>query len=309
MKELRIESVNISERKGTIKKPVAQIQVGNTGLEGDSHSGDWNRMVSLLSLESIREFEQKLGRSIKPGEFAENLTVSGMVLSETAPLDRLIFGDVVMEVTQIGKKCHGSACAIYKQAGDCVMPREGIFARVLNSGMLRPGVPGKWHPKTFRVQVITLSDRASAGVYEDRSGLVIGERICDFFAGIGRRREVQRTVIPDDAYTLEPLLIESAARCDMVFTTGGTGIGPRDITPDVIRPLLDREIPGIMEMIRVKYGADKPSALISRSVAGVLGKCLVFALPGSVKAVEEYMTEILKVLEHLVYMLHNIDTH
>jgi len=96
---------------------------------------------------------------------------------------------------------------------------------------------------------------------------------------------------------------------DIIITTGGTGIGPKDFTPDVVKPMLEKEIPGIMEMIRMKYGQQKPNALVSRSVAGVIGETLVFTLPGSVKAVEEYMTEILTMLEHLIYMLHSLDFH
>ncbi len=93
---------------------------------------------------------------------------------------------------------------------------------------------------------------------------------------------------------------------DFIFTTGGTGIGPRDITPDVIRPLLDREIPGIMDHIRIKYGTALPQALLSRSVAGVIAKTQVYALPGSPKAVEEYLAEILKILIHATLMVHGL---
>jgi len=96
---------------------------------------------------------------------------------------------------------------------------------------------------------------------------------------------------------------------DIVFTTGGTGIGPRDITPDVVKSLLDKEIPGIMEMIRVKYGMQFPNALISRSIAGVAGKTLIYALPGNPKAVKEYSDEIFKTVEHSFRMLYNIDEH
>ena len=104
----------------------------------------------------------------------------------------------------------------------------------------------------------------------------------------------------------------SAAReavCDVIITTGGTGVGARDITPDVVAKECDKLIPGIMEHIRTKYGAQNPSALLSRGVAGVFGRSLVFTLPGSVKAVEEYTGEIFKTLEHLVLMLHGLDVH
>ena len=94
-----------------------------------------------------------------------------------------------------------------------------------------------------------------------------------------------------------------------MITTGGTGIGPRDFTPDVVQSMLDKEIPGLMELIRMKYGQEKPAALLSRSVAGVMGKSLVFTLPGSVRAVSEYMSEILRSLNHMIFMLNGIDLH
>jgi len=100
-----------------------------------------------------------------------------------------------------------------------------------------------------------------------------------------------------------------AEGADAIFTTGGTGIGPRDITPDVVGTMLEREMPGIMESIRVKYGEKIPSALLSRSVAGTIGQTQIYTLPGSVKAVKEYTAEILRTLEHAIFMLHGINSH
>ncbi|HNX08209.1 MAG TPA: molybdopterin-binding protein [Bacteroidales bacterium] len=307
--KIKIESVNISEKTGTIKHPVDEILVDKLGVGGDAHSGDWHRQVSLLSAESIAKSEQKAKRKINFGEFAENLTISGMNLIDTAPLDRFKINDVELEVTQIGKKCHGSTCAIFNEVGECVMPKEGIFCRVLHGGSIQAGDAGEYAPKIFRVHIITLSDRASKGVYEDRSGKRISELIEQFFISKKRQCEIQKTLIPDSVEQLTQLLKDSVNKYDIIITTGGTGIGPKDFTPDVVKPMLEKEIPGIMEMIRMKYGQQKPNALVSRSVAGVIGETLVFTLPGSVKAVEEYMTEILTMLEHLIYMLHSLDFH
>ena len=158
--------------------------------------------------------------------------------------------------------------------------------------------------------VITLSDRASSGEYEDVSGPRITELLETHFQMANRQSLIINRLIPDDPHKLEELLNKAKEELvDIVITTGGTGIGPRDFTPDVVKSVLDKEIPGIMEMIRMKYGAEKPAALTSRSVAGVMGKSLVFTLPGSVRAVNEYMAEICKSLMHLVYMLHGLDTH
>ena len=117
-------------------------------------------------------------------------------------------------------------------------------------------------------------------------------------------------LIPDDSVQLTTLVKNCISNgADIVFTTGGTGIGPRDITPETIRPLLDKEIPGIMELIRVKYGMEKPAALLSRGIAGVSAKTLIYCLPGSVKPVTEYCNEILPTIEHSLYMLEGIDNH
>jgi len=116
-------------------------------------------------------------------------------------------------------------------------------------------------------------------------------------------------LIPDDPGKLDELVKSASDDCDLIFTTGGTGIGPRDITVEVVRPLLSKEIPGIMEYIRVKYGTEKPNALLSRGIAGITGKSLIYTLPGSVKAVDEYMSEILRTVKHTLLMLHGIDSH
>lgn len=307
---MKVVSVNISEKKGTIKKPVPQIMLDENGVQTDAHAGSWHRQVSLLSTESIRKFTKEAGRSIQFGEFAENITTEGLELWKTHPFDRISIGEVELEVTQIGKECHGTSCNIFKEVGNCVMPKEGIFARVLKNGIVKAGDVFTYRPKVFNVQVITLSDRASRGEYEDKSGPAVSLRLQKWFEEIGWESAVDNTVIPDAEAELESLVAGFVNQgVDFIFTTGGTGIGPRDITVDVIRPMLQKEIPGIMELIRYKYGSQKPNALISRAVAGVTAQTLIYTLPGSVKAVEEYLNEILPTLRHSIMMLHGIDAH
>jgi molybdenum cofactor synthesis domain-containing protein len=307
---MKVLSVNISERKGTVKKPVPIISIDESGVKDDAHAGSWHRQVSLLGIESISRFSKEAGREIKCGEFAENITTEGLELWKTHPLDKITIGKVELEVTQIGKECHGTSCAIFKEVGNCVMPKEGIFARVLKKGTVRAGDSFIYLPKIFSVQVITLSDRASRGEYDDLSGPRVSEMMNDFFIGKDLNFHIDLTLIPDNADNLELLIAGFVnEKTDIIITTGGTGIGPRDITVDVIRPLLQKEIPGIMELIRNKYGSVKPNALLSRAVAGTIGKTLVYTLPGSVKAVNEYMSEILPTIWHSVLMLHGIDQH
>jgi molybdenum cofactor synthesis domain-containing protein len=251
-----------------------------------------------------------LNQEIRYGEFAENITTKGRILYELSPLDRLKIGEAELEITQIGKECHGKNCAIFQEVGNCVMPKEGIFTRVVSGGEIRAGMNIEYIPYVYQIRVVTLSDRASRGEYADRSGPVIIKRMEDFYAKTNKSFQVHYQVIPDEAESLNQLLDQMLERhTDIFITTGGTGIGPRDITPDVIRPRLTREIPGIMEMMRVKYGAEKPGALLSRGVAGLMGNTLVYTLPGSVKAVQEHMEEILKTLQHAIWMLHGLDIH
>ncbi|HPT22228.1 MAG TPA: molybdopterin-binding protein [Bacteroidales bacterium] len=165
-------------------------------------------------------------------------------------------------------------------------------------------IPGK-----FEVLIITLSDRAYKGEYRDLSGPRIKEDLSSFFFLNDWDFQISSTIIPDDADALSGILRSSVDKYNIIITTGGTGIGPRDITVETVIPFLSKEIPGIMEFIRLKYGAENPNALLSRGVAGIMGKSLVYTLPGSVRAVGEYMTEILKTLKHIIYMQYGIDTH
>ena len=134
----QVLAVCISENKGERKKPVDAVELReNHGIVGDGHAGEWHRQVSLLAQESIDKM-RALGLDVNAGDFAENLTTSGIDLVSLPIGTRLQLGETLLEVTQIGKECH-TRCAIYYQAGDCVMPKEGIFAKVITGGMIRPG--------------------------------------------------------------------------------------------------------------------------------------------------------------------------
>lgn len=164
--------------------------------------------------------------------------------------------------------------------------------------------------KLLNIKVVTLSDRASKGEYEDKSGEIIVSKLKDYFLEKTWKFDISKTIIPDDEEDLREILSNlEKNKIDVLFTTGGTGIGFRDITVDVVKPILTKEIPGIMELIRVKYGMELPNAVLSRGVAGYFNDTLIFTLPGSVKAVNSYMHEILKTLEHIIFMRYGIDAH
>jgi len=133
-----VVSVCVSRNKGEKKTPVAQVELRQGyGIVGDAHAGSWHRQVSLLAMESIRKM-QRMGLDVDAGDFAENLTTEGIELVGLPLGAGVRIGDVLLEITQIGKECH-ARCAIYDQAGDCVMPKEGVFARVIRGGKVQAG--------------------------------------------------------------------------------------------------------------------------------------------------------------------------
>jgi MOSC domain-containing protein YiiM len=135
----RVISINISDKKSVRKKPINEAEiVTDFGIKGDAHaSGKWHRQISLLALESIKRMQDK-GFNVNPGDFAENITTEGIDLVGLPIGTPMKIGDVEVEVSQIGKECH-TKCSIYYQAGDCVMPKEGIFVKVIKGGTIKKG--------------------------------------------------------------------------------------------------------------------------------------------------------------------------
>lgn len=308
-KNIYVVSLNISEEKGTIKTPREKVEINERGIIGDAHSGKWHRQVSMLAQEDIEKFSllDADKREFKPGEFAENITTRGIDFKKVSILDRFKIGEVELELSQIGKMCHGDGCAIFVEVGKCVMPKSGIFTRVIKGGTINKADKIEYHPRPLKIKVITLSDRASEGEYKDKSGPKIKELLEEYFQDKRWHTEYYYSLIPDDEQKLKNELQKSVDdNIDIIFTTGGTGIGPRDITPDVVEKFCDKLVPGIMDQIRLKYFDKLPSAILSRSLFGVKNKTLIFSLPGSVKAVEDYLGEITKILEHSILMLHGL---
>ena len=135
----KVLSVNTSEKKGVVKDPVKEgIFKADYGLENDAHAGDWHRQVSLLGIESFSKMENEGIEGLRPGIFAENITTEGIILYELPVGTKLVIGETIQEVTQIGKKCH-SGCEISQKVGKCVMPEEGIFTKILKAGIIKEG--------------------------------------------------------------------------------------------------------------------------------------------------------------------------
>lgn len=137
---LRVHSINVSELKGTAKKPVESVQITCEGIDSDAHSGSWHRQISLLDLESIQSFAAIAEMDVSPGDFGENITTSGIDITLLTPGSRLSGSDgLLLEVTQVGKECHGDNCSIFRKVGKCIMPARGVFCRVVETGNLHRG--------------------------------------------------------------------------------------------------------------------------------------------------------------------------
>ncbi len=287
----KVRAVCISEKRGTQKKNVeSAVFVEDWGIQGDAHAGKWHRQVSLLSQETIEAFKAR-GAQITDGAFGENLVVSGYDFTKFPVGTRFACKDVVLELTQIGKECH-HGCEIFQKMGGCIMPTNGVFARVLHGGTIQTG--DEFHVQ-YRVAVITLSDTASKGERED----VSGQTIADIVTKAGYE-VVFRKIIRDDGEELTKLLCELADtdKADLILTTGGTGFSQRDNTPEATMQAIERETPGISEAMRYYSLQITPRAMLSRGVSGIRKEALIVNLPGSPKAVRECLEYAIGALTH-----------
>ena len=293
-----IKAICISDIRGIQKTEVeeADIQV-DWGIVGDAHGGKWHRQISLLGFEKIEEFRAK-GAEVDFGAFGENLVVEGFDFRKLPVGTKFQIGEVLLELTQIGKECH-SHCQIYHKMGDCIMPREGVFTEVLRGGHIKKGdivemiEPEKDRP--FTVAVVTLSDKGFAGEREDKSGPFIEEIV---------KKEgykvIETLLLPDEKAKLQRELMRLAdqRQVNLILTTGGTGFAPRDITPEATIAVCDRMANGIAEAIRAYSMTITKRAMLSRGVSGIRKGTLIVNLPGSPKAVKESLEYILPELSH-----------
>ncbi len=293
-----VTAICISEARGTPKKTIAEARfVPDYGIQGDAHAGNWHRQVSLLQQEKIDAFRAR-GVPVEAGAFGENLAVTGIDLRALPVGTQLQCGEVLLEITQIGKECH-THCAIYQRVGDCIMPREGVFARVLHGGTIAVGaemqVVARAQPFPFQAAVITLSDAGASGTREDKSGPMIAQRLQESGYTV-----IEQLLLPDGREALERELIRlcDQRQPDLILTTGGTGFSLRDVTPEATLAVADRQVPGIAEAIRAESMKITKRAMLSRAVSVIRGRTLIINLPGSPKACMETMDVFMDTIPH-----------
>lgn len=324
----KILAICISEKRGTQKSRVPSAKfIEEWGIEGDAHAGKWHRQVSLLSAERIDDFRAR-GADVADGAFGENLVVEGFDFKNLPTGTKFKCGDVVLEMTQIGKECHAH-CQIYKVMGDCIMPREGVFARVLHGGIINVGdsleiieagdatenestvadggilkQDGAAGAGALSAAVITVSDKCSRGEREDMAGPAAAELLRAAGYVI-----TYTAVVPDE----QPLIESELCRCadelnvNLIVTSGGTGFSVRDVTPEATEAVCERMAPGIAEAMRYESLKVTKKAMLSRAAAGIRGLSLIINLPGSPKAVRENLEAVIGTLGHGLRILNGSD--
>lgn len=296
----RVIAVCISEKKGTVKESVGSCEVlVNFGLKNDAHAGT-GRQVSLLASEKVRAFAEKNAVEIAPGTFGENILTSGIDYN-SYPLGTIFeIGEVRLVMIQKGKKCH-SGCEIQKQTGKCIMPTEGVFAKVLRGGVISEEDEITVSEESlFTAAVLTASDRCKEGTREDISTNVMAEMLEKQGYLV-----VKKSLLSDDTGGLidELTSICDNEKPDVIFTSGGTGLSPRDNMPEATLAVAHKNVPGIAEAIRAYSMTITDKAMLSRGVCVMRNKTLIINLPGSPKAVRECLEFLLPPLEHGIMIM------
>ncbi|MBN2587247.1 MAG: hypothetical protein JXA64_11985 [Candidatus Fermentibacteraceae bacterium] len=300
-------SVNTSSERRARKVPrESVVLLRDHGIEGDAHAGEGRRQVSILSDGSMGRMRAG-GIAASPGCCGENIDVGDCFeLHTMLPGVSFRIGDsAVVRITEIGKdNSDGHADNVIQ--GN-IFPEEGVFAEVLEEGSVRPGdMMTAMRDGGCLAGVLTVSDSASGGIYADDSGPAVMELL--------KRNGFQPAryhVEPDD---IEALVSRMSAWCDdgfidVLFTAGGTGLSPRDVTPEATRRICPREVPGIAELIRLRSSEITPTAWLSRAYCGIRSRTLVINLPGSLRASVECAGFALPVLGHALEILRGDVTH
>ena len=290
--------------RGKAKQEVERLTVvPSFGAEGDAHAGPSHGPLCLLAQLDL-DYMQARGLRLAPGALGEHLALSGIDTEELGVGTQLRIGSVLLELTQIGTICR-TRCSLYRKAGDCIMPRTALLARVVEGGELSAGMP---------VDVTVLVPRCAI-----QAALVMVAGDPDGAAAQSVTRLLREQLgaylpavyaVPGKSTAIAARLRELCdRRLDLVLTIGGTGLDPQALTPNATRGILEYEVPGIPEAMRALGRRSTPHAILARGLAGVRRQCLVINLPGSECAAVECLSAVMAALPHAVQMLRNCTRH
>ena len=303
----RVDALCISPHKCTPKQgvPLATF-LADGGIQADAHAGTWHRQVSILAADDIEQVRRCGLPDLAFGAFAENVVLAGVALDSLGLGSQLRLGtDVLLTITQIGKACH-EPCQIQRVTGDCIMPRLGLFARVLTAGEVQVGnaaeVVQRIARDVIQAVVLTISDRCWRGETVDTAGPAVAAQLRQSL----KAHVYKVAVLPDEQSQIAERLrhYSDGHSIDLVVTVGGTGWSPRDVTPEATREVVQRLTPGLDEAMRAASLARTPYAMLSRGVSGIRESTLLINLPGSERAAVENLSAVLPSLTHGLAKLH-----
>ncbi len=301
----RIRAVCTGARKGVPKSPSKGARfLAGKGIEGDAHAGDWHRQISIVDQADF-DGMSRVVPDLTHGAFAENLVIEGLDLASAGLGTIVRLGSSArIRISQIGKACH-NPCRIAKTAGTCIIPLRGLFARVVGDGDVAPGdaaaIEDMVPRSRLQAAVVTVSDRCHRGETEDTAGpavaRLLGERIGAHVYDVA--------IVPDDPEAISGKVCHycDGHSIDLVVTVGGTGMSPRDVTPEATRAVLERLTPGIDEAMRAASLSRTPHAFLSRGVSGIRSETLVVSVPGSLSGAVENLEVVLPALPHAIEKL------
>ena len=279
----KIVAVCKSVHKGERKANVGQARlIENFGMDGDAHAGPWDTQIRLLAQESIYKALKK-GLKVGPGDFSENITTRGIELSKLSVGTKLKLGEeVVLEITQKGKDCT-KKCTIYNMIGDCIMPQEGVYAKVLQGGTVTVGSDIKVF-LDVSVGVVYLTEVLKN---ENTTRIIIEETLKSWeLEYIQSEKCSNRDALK---HTIEQMCNDGI---NIVFTVGGSGILMRDYAPEVLSEIMDKELPGVANLIRAKH-LTQFCALTYCGRAGIRGKTVIVNLPDDNEVLKKSLQEVL----------------
>ena len=300
--QARVKAVCTSKVRGKGKTNVGQAKlIKSIGIEDDVHAGNWHRQVSLLAVEKIEEIRTN-GVEINFGDFAENIVTEGIELDKLAIGTRIQIGsEVVLEVTEIGKR-NPHPNEMFYRVGYYVMPKVGIFTKVITGGEIKTDDEIKIvrTPKEFSVGILVVSDSASRGERISTTEAII-EKLMNQVGGIVK----EKVIVPDDRDKIAEMLVKFAdeQKLECLITTGGTGLSPRDNTPEATLDAIDKEIPGFAEAMRMKTFQNTSRSILSRAVAGFRKETMIVNLPGSPKGVDECLDVVKTAIPHAIELI------
>ncbi|MCK4244483.1 MAG: molybdenum cofactor biosynthesis protein [Candidatus Omnitrophica bacterium] len=297
----KIKSIYLGAQKGELKKKVNQANLRKEyGIIGDVHAGAGSRQISLLAEESIAQLRSR-DEKIGAGNLMENLRTSGIELTSLLIGTKLkIDKTVLLEVTEIGKHSPQSE-KVFAMPQGCLMPLDGIFARVLSGGMIKEGDTIKIVADTpITAGILIISDRSARGERPDKTGSLIAKGLNEI-----KITPVRYKIIPDEEEYISLVLSSwtDEGGVDLIVTSGGTGFFSRDVTPEATKRILDKEAGGLAEMMRTEGAKRTKRAYLSRGVAGIRKKTLIVNLPGNPQGARESLEIISPILSHAIKVI------